>query len=781
MSVQYAYSRPLSLAFRSQLLFATSISILALTAVGAGAQTSGSQAQQLPPVTVTPPAAAKTKAAPGTQEAPAADTASQAASNPATALGSYNPALDLRGLQLPPGTVLTTAGPVQGYRALSTMSATKTATPIEQIPQSIGIVPRSVLNDQGALTVADAVRNVSGVQPTNVLQTPAYDSTLIRGFPAEQWLDGMTVYYNVGARDSLVNTERLEVLKGPAAVLYGGGAGAPVGGAINVISKLPTNQASGEVGITVGSHKLWQPYFDINQPLDKSGKALFRITGEYKSSESFIDDLENKTYAINPTLVLTNKDDTTLTIQGRFNRWSGKEYQGLPAIGTVAGNFRIDRDLFIGPSNVPNSFSSVNSVTVTLDHKFNAYVDGSVKVRASKQEFAESAQSIVGTDSFQANVPFAGSTWGLTNVYLSQEQNEVSINPNLRIRFGAGPSQNTVLIGADHTRLTDKGILTSDFFLGGAGTVDLTHPAFPTPYARPVDSLFTTFQRPDNVYTIQGAYAQMQSTLFDRVHLLGGLRLAHIEIDYVDPVAGADLHTDTSKVLPRIGGVVDVLPGLSVFASYSEGLKANPFTIFVGQPEPEESKQKEVGFKFKFASQLSGTLAVFDLERSKVPIAVGGGFASAPIGEQRSRGVEADVVWQPGGNVKVLANYAYVDAELTRATSTAAAGNGLIGVPQHSGRVWVNYGLDDWLPKGWSVGAGIYAASSSFVDLPNRYKTAGYYTVDGKVAYETDKYTAALYVTNLTGEEYFVPYNYFGGRVAPGPDRTFYSTFAVKY
>ncbi len=723
------------------------------------------------------PAAAVTEPEPIASPAPAPEPA-----DPAIALGSYNPALATGDLVLPPGTTVTTAGPVDGYRALTAMSSTKTATPIEQIPQSIQVVPKSVLEDQNSLTIDEAVRNVSGVQATNSLQTPAYESARIRGFAAEQWLDGMTVYYNAGNRDALANVERIEVLKGPSAILYGGGAGAPVGGAINIVSKLPTDVAGGQLGFTFGSFSFLQPTFDINQPLSSDGTVLFRMTGEYTATDSFIDFIDTERYALNPTLTLTNKTDTTLTVQGRFNRWEQPEYQGLPATGTVFGNPFIDRELFIGPSNVPDSYSEVQGVTVTLDHKYSETVDASIKARYSRQEFAELAQTIVGADSFQANAPFLpASTWALSNIFLYQEQEEFSVNPNLRVRFNAGATENTLLFGGDYSRLTDDGILTSDFLLGGVGFVDLSNPTFPAPYVLPPDTFFTTFQKPDNLYVTQGLYTQLQSSIYDTVHLLAGVRLTNIQIDYFDPAGLADFETDRTEVLPRVGAVVDILQGASIYASYSEGLKANPYTFFVGKPEPEESQQSEVGVKFNTGTGLTGTLALFDIERSKVPVPVGGGFASAAIGEQRSRGFEADVLWQPNANWQILANYAFVDAELVEPVPGAAAGNKLIGVPRNSGRLWINYAFDPDVLKGWSVGAGVYAASAAAVDLANLYEADSYYTVDAKIAYENEAFAAAINVKNLTGEEYFVPYSYFGGRVAPGEDRAVYGTVKYKY
>ena len=196
------------------------------------------------------------------------------------------------------------------------MSSTKTATPLEEIPQSIQVLPKSLLDDQGSRSVTEAIQNVSNAQGVNILGIGNTDlqPLRIRGFGAEQWLDGLPVNYNVGDRDAFANVERIEVLKGPSAILYGGGPGAPVGGAVNVVSKLPTDRAHGEAGVIFGSHAYVRPYFDVDQPLTANGTVLFRVTGEYGASDSFVDVLQSERYSINPTLTLTDKSTTTLTI-----------------------------------------------------------------------------------------------------------------------------------------------------------------------------------------------------------------------------------------------------------------------------------------------------------------------------------------------------------------------------------------------------------------------------------------------------------------------------------
>jgi len=726
----------------------------------------------------------------------------QQQADPATALGSYNPALDVDGLNVPPGMTLTTAGPVAGYRALSAMSASKTATTIERLPQSIQVLPKSLLQDQSSLTVTEATQNVSNVQASNELTIANTELTpaKIRGFGAEQWLDGLGVTYNAGDRDSFANIERIEVLKGPNAILYGGGAGAPVGGAINVVSKLPVGKAGGEFGVTVGSHAYVRPYFDINQPLNTSGTALLRVTGEYKAADSFIDVLESESYAFNPTLTLTNKTDTTLTVQGRISRQSQQAYQGLPVTGTLVGDFRIRRDLFIGPSDIPPSYSEVQGVTASLDHRFNSFLSGHVKARWSKSEFDQLSQFAWNADFTGATPLFAPSTWGLMNIELFQEQQEFTINPSLQAKFDYGGSQNILLVGGDYTRVTDRGFMAGDmlgancYFFGGPclpTLVDLTDPSFTTPFTRPSPLTsgleYAPFFDFENIYVTKGLYTQLQSTLYDKVHVMGGVRLANIDIEYIEKATGAPTKytTDATKLLPRAGIVVDVVDGLSLYASYSEGLRWVGFSTAVTEPKPEESEQFEAGFKFNLGNQLTGTVAYFDIIKHNVPVRTS--LGTATLSDQKSTGFEADILWQASKNWRMLASYGYTDVtfgtDFRDPTTfvTVKAGSKVPYVPEQSGRVWVNYAFDQPMLRGWSVGAGIYVSSGQTVDNLSLYKTASYFTVDAKVAYETEKFRATFNVKNLTGEEYFVPYAWLGGQVAPGTDRAYYGTFVYKY
>lgn len=655
--------------------------------------------------------------------------------------------------------------------------ATKTDTPIKDVPQSIQIIPDSLIKDQGNLTVAETLRNVSGVQPTNALQTPAYESTFIRGFPAEQWVDGLPSFYNAGNRDSLVNAERIEVLKGPNAILYGGGSGAPLGGVVNIVPKLPQREQFVAIGATLGSFEFFQPTIDANLPLTEGGEVLFRVTGDYTSASSFIDVLESDRYSINPTLLITNNSGTTLTILGRLSDWRQQEYQGLPATGTITGSFRIDPELFAGPSNIPKSRSRVESLTAKLDQNFDDVWSANLQARLSHTKFEELAQDFSAGFDFAGNAPVIGSLWNVINVDLFQEQDEFSLNGNVIAKFSAAGAENTFLFGADYSRISDKGAMLGDVFgdLFSLGPVDLTAPAFPA-FVKPANTPFNTIVDGDNVYTTKGVYAQLQSTLWDSVHFLGGLRLANLQVDNASPAFGLSGTLDETKLLPRVGAVVDVTPEISLFADYSEGMKGTAFVFFLGAPAPELSDQAEVGIKFDFAFGLSGSAALFEINRSGVPV----GFPAVANGEQRSRGFDTDLTWQASDNWFVLANYAHIDAEYLNASGGGSPGNQLNIVPPDSGRLWVSYKFTTPGWRGLSAGAGVYAASGAYVDPANVYETSGYYTVDAKIGYDDEDISASLAVKNLTDRDYFAPYNYFGGRIAPGEPLSVYGTFAVK-
>jgi iron complex outermembrane receptor protein len=665
------------------------------------------------------------------------------------------------------------------YRAVNTSTATKTDTPIMQTPQSIQVIKRSLMDDQQNITVSESLRNVSGVVPNNPAFTPAKDFTLIRGFAAEQVVDGFTQYYNPGDRESTVNIERIEVLKGTNGILYSGGAGSPVGGLVNIVSKLPQATASRELGFKIGTNNYYQPYLDINQPLTKN--ILARFTGEYTDAGSYLDVVKTQRYNLNPTITFTNNDTTTFTVQGKVSRWEQPEYQGLPATGTVTGRFPTPRHTFVGPSDIPDSSSEFSGVWGTLDHKFNDMWSLNLKARHAQSEFDEKVQSLAGADGFIADRPFFANTWALVNAELFQKQEELSFLGNVTAKFDVGPTKNTVLIGADHSEIDDKGFMDVDMgrFGFGAGTVDLSRPSFLAAYGPAgagIDNQFVT-------NTTYGGYTQLQSTLYDRLHLLTSLRVGHVGIDYQNTTQSIDTSGDKTRFLPRAGGVFDLTDEYSLFINYSEGMRGQPFVNFVGAPQPEESTTLEGGLKFNVAHQLTGQVAVYEIERSHVAVTDNTDLRrrSKAEGQQRSRGVETDLTWQATDGLSILANYAHTDAKFTDNLAGVPEGNKLATVPADSGRLWANYRFQQPMLRGFSIGGGLYAQGQTYLSNNNQFKSDGYHSFDASIGYERQQFKLMATVKNLTDEHYFQAYNYFGGRVIPSEGTSAYVTASVKF
>jgi len=698
-------------------------------------------------------------------------------------------------------------GRPDSYDPGAATSSTRTPTPLQQTPQSVSVVTRPLIDDQQVRTVSDALLNVSGVVPTNTALTPAFDNTLIRGFPAERLVDGFTQYYNPGDRESTVNVERIEVLKGTNGMLYGGGAGSPAGGVVNEISKTPRSVAARTVGVRVGSWALVQPFFDLNQPF--GDHVRLRVTGEYTTEESQIDVLHNQRFNVNPALTLTDGDATTLTLRGRISRWRQPDYQGLPATGTVVqskatippgiraflgnvepvGKVEVDRSLFIGDPDIEDSRSQFDSGAVHFEHRFSDAWHTSVQARYARSEFEEEAQLIGGAGlDFGADRPvieppelarafhLGTLPFSFFDARLFQEQKEVSALANAVGEGSWGPIRATLLLGGDYSRYDDAGFINF-LTVPRRFIIDVADPVFDQPYTRPGPGKNDNFV----VNTVMGGYAQVQATLYERLHLVAGARLGRVRIDFESPDR-RDV-TDTWRWIPRAGAVLDLGAGVSLFGGYSSGMRGQPFAIFTETPLPERSSQLEGGLKLAFGEWLRGQVAYYSIDRTNVAVPdPDGGIGSVPRGHQASHGVDAELLLRPIESVSLIAAYSWTRASFED-DLFASYGSGLDaipGVPENSGRVWLHYDFPSPL-KGLGLGVGAHAQSQVQISRRNAFFTDGFVTFDAAVSYDAGFLTVGLRVANLTDEAYFVRLNYLGGRVAPGPGRSWQVTTALHF
>ena len=696
-----------------------------------------------------------------------------AAIGPANAQDNTTTPPEIDQLILPPIDVTapaftpTTAGPVDGYRALTAVTGTRTDTPIEQIPQSIQVIPRSLIEDQQDRTLQDALDNVSGItapDPQEALLT----TFSVRGFQADQFIDGTPIFgaTNVFDTGTLINVERVEVLKGPSATLFGGGTGAPVGGLINVVPRMPEFEAEYTAGVRGGAFGLVNPFWDLNQPV-VDGRLSFRLSGDYERADSFVDFEQSERLLLSPSMRVLVTEDTELLIRGLYAQTEYLEYSGLPAEGAIGGDFPVDRFRFSGASDAPDTLVRNALIQARLSHAIADGLTGTVQASYYDSYFEENSTFLSGP----AIDPTTPSVFAIFSGVLETDVQQFNINANLSYDFRIGSTSNTTLVGVEYDRTENPARL--DF--GLIGLLDYADPSSDLDYAPPDGSILAI---QDNGYRTYAAYAQHQVTLFDRLHLLGGLRWTRLTIE--ERGRGRDV-TDT-EVTPRLGVALDMTDAVSGFVGYGRGFQG--VQAFTGEapPEPERSEQVEAGLRFSFdRAGLSGSIAGYQLIRENVPNfdPANPGF-QIQTGEQRARGAELDLIWQATPELTFLANYAYTSAQVTR-DSELPVGDRLPRIPRHSGRAAVHYAFLDGPLDGLGLGLGVSAASERQITLPNDLQTGASFTVDAQVSYDIGPATLGVSIENLTDEDHFEPWQFLGQSVVrPTRPLSVFATVAVS-
>lgn len=675
-----------------------------------------------------------------------------------------------------PSEIVVTGQRDSGYNAADAATL-RTSVPIQQTPQSVQVLTRTLIDEQNLTTLAEALRNVSGVVPAQPSEA-ALIKPIVRGFYSEIYLDGLPQYGDASTYDpsSLIGVERIEVAKGPTSQLFGGGTGAPVGGLINVISQSPELTPSYSASFRTGSFSTIQPSVDINQPLGSNVAA--RIAAEIVNADDAIDAVTNNRVTLASSLRI-GFDDTSLVVRANYNRMRMLDYSGLPF--EMAGHPGVDPFRYTGAKNTPKTTIENFSLSGVFSHKLSDTLTTQVRVR-SYNNIATQFGSFPYLDMF----PPTGTLYPIMTAYMPDvKTNEMTFDGSLTGTFSTGAIEHVLIAGAQYDMVDYHGAMGYNMF-APYGTLDyasqLLDYADPDsdvsfgPEVYPVDKYY-------NTYRSLGLYAQDQMTIGGRFHLLVGLRYSRYESTESMNGVSSPKHS-FSRVDPRVGVTVDLIDGVSVFAGYATGSRQTIFFNPTAVPNtPETSKSWEGGLKFALGSAgLSGTIAAFQQTRNNVPLTDMLGITHQ-IGQQRSRGVEADVIWEPSKRFSLLASYAYTDVQVTEDDLTPSnVGARLSRVPEHSGRIAARYRFIDGPLEGFALGAGMTAASGAYTTLPNTDKTGSYAVFDAQASYETGPFRISATVTNLTDKLYYLPYLYLNQSVVrPGTPRSAFVTFSVKY
>lgn len=639
-------------------------------------------------------------------------------------------------------------GPVEGYLAPQAATATKTDTPIIDLPGSVQVVPREVIEDQGALNLKDVYENVSSVQQAgNTLNAQSEVLPIIRGFESPTLLRNGLRSTQVGAVD-LVNVERVEVLKGPASILYGA---LEPGGIINYVTKKPQPVASYSIGQQIGSEDFFRTATDITGPLTEDRSLLYRFNAAYTNTDSFRHDIELERVAVAPSISWAPTDDTDFLVDLSYLHEEQPYDTGVP-LG-LDGEPLASRDTFFGDSDLDGRTIDDYVASYELSHAFN-------DVWSLRNQFQFHRSEADNEALRPRGVSADDSLLLLRYQNEEREDDEYQFVLDGTAKFDTGFMEHTLLLGSELS------LQESDFrrFRQNVAAVPISND--PDVSLDPPDNQVQQVQLGETRWA--GFYVQDQIALLDgQLQLLLGGRYDIVEQQFQsDGVSSPDVNDEAFT--GRAGLLYQMDGQYSTYVSVSQSFSPqSPGTVDADNTplSPERGVQYEAGVKAMFFDdQLMATASVFQIDKRDVALVdqdlfnATGQIAYFPGIEQRSRGVEFDLSGALTDELQIIANYSYTETEvLANPGDPESVGDSLGGVPKHKARLWLNYHFDEGSGlDGFGLGAGVRYTGDSTAQFDNTLKLDSYVVVDAAAWYNWKGAKIGLNLYNLFDEDYIV-------------------------
>jgi iron complex outermembrane receptor protein len=670
-----------------------------------------------------------------------------------------------------------------------------------ELPQSLAVVGQGLIRDQQAQRLGDVIKNVNGVYVTTTR------GAVQESFGARGYSFGSTNLFKNGARinsgvmPEMSSLEKVEVLKGSSAILYGQVA---PGGIVNMVTKQPKFKAGGEVSMRSGSYDLYKPAVDVYGPL--SGVIAYRINGTYESAGSFRDKVSSERYYVNPSLLFKLGEKSDIVIEGDY-----LHHQFTPDFGIGSlGNTKIPdvpRSRFFGAS-WQYSKTEQTTATATLKHRFsdNWKLNTSLSYQSYKRDY-------YGVERIAAA---ANGDWTRPLGKILTDESYYVGQHNLNGKFETGSLEHTVLAGLDADKTLTGNIDFSFPTVAGltAGSYDRINLLDPKKFTPRTDiPLATAVRKREAELNRLGVYVQDLVKLSPKFNVLFGGRWSYVEtigIDSTSLLTGAKTKGKSrfdQAFSPRVGLVFKPSSKTSVFASYS-----NSFTVNTGQDmygialTPSLIDQYEVGVKNElFNGKLSANLTLYrilnnNLAQTAPFLLDGSSNINTNIkmlsGETTSDGVELDLAAHPVSGLDVTAGYSYNFMRFTKNDTTVGSfktGERLVNNPAHTANGSVFYTVGNGRLKGFKTGVTVMYVGDRFggwntdimkVNGVSQYRSRifgvkGFITIDLTAGYSLKKVSLLAKVSNLTNTlNYYVHENY---SINPIPPTQFIGTVSYKF
>ncbi|MBK1661058.1 TonB-dependent receptor [Paracraurococcus ruber] len=645
-----------------------------------------------------------------------------------------------------------------GYAAQRSTTATKTDTPLRDVPQSVTVITQEAIRDLSAQNLGDILRYVPGAgyaQGEGNRDTP-----VLRGqsTTSDLFVDGLrddVQYY----RD-LYNIDRVEVLLGPNAMIFGRGG---TGGVINRVTKQADWEQRREVRLQAGSYGLWRGSLDVGQAINEN--AAFRLLGMYEESDSYRDGVNIKRYGINPTFAFRIGNNTTIRASYEYFRDERTADRGIPSFGgrpLVTG-----RGTFFGDPGRSPVQAQVNALNLGVEHRF----DNGVLLRNNFRfaDYDKFYQNV-----FSGAVAANGRTVGISAYNNATHRTNLINQTDLVFDLTTGPFTHKVLAGMELGRQeTDNFRNTGYFPTVGANATSFTTSLGATRINVPIAfRQSATDANNSGVSTTAAFYLQDQMQLLPGLQLIAGLRFDHFNTDFTNNRNGQRFDVTDNTVSPRVGLVWSPVAPLSLYASFSNtflpraGEQLASLTLANQALKPERFTNYEVGAKWDIRPEFALTAALYELDRTNVAVTDPNDITRLVLVDgTRTRGFELGARGRVTDKWSLLGGWAVQNSEITsNQSATIRKGNNVPFVPGTTLSLWNRYNFTEQYGAALGVihQSGYYAATDNAVRIPafTRFDAALFWNLSERVALQAN-------FENLFGVKYY-PVANSNNNITPG-------------
>lgn len=633
-------------------------------------------------------------------------------------------------------------GPVQGYKAGRSASATRTDTPLSEIPQSVSVIPAAVLDDLDSPRIERALDFAGGVARQNDFGGLMLYEYSVRGLAtSEFYRDGFSANRGYMNSPDAANLERVEVLKGPASSLYGRG---DPGGTVNLVSKRPQRDAFTRLDLGAGRWDRYRGALDINTPLDEAEDMLLRLNLAVEDNQHFRDHREGERQLVAPAFSWALTPDTRLLVQAEVVRNRQVFDRGVAAPGNYLGG--VSRSTYYGEPSDGDIRNDNETLQAALEHDLNP--DWTLRLASHYKRGRMDGYAT------EPGALAADNRTLLRNLrYRDYDWQDAITQLELRGLVETGVVEHQLLIGTEYERYAkSERMLRSN----NVSAIDLYAPVYGQP--RPAFNPARTTDRNELVHG-RALNLQDQMRFGERLFGLVGLRYDHYEQRLDNEVAGSRATQTQEAVTPRLGVLYQLTPEVGLFANASRSFKPNGGADASGSPfDPEEGIGYEAGVKLELLDRRLGlTIAAFHLTKENVLTADPSDPAfSIAAGEVRSRGLDLQLSGQLSDALRVIGAYAYVDAEVTE-DNTLAPGSRLLNVPRHSGSLMLVHAFQQPLLRGLEVGGAVnHVGTRSGEPTDAGFELPAYTTLDLLARYAVDEQlTLGVNLNNLFDRTYY--------------------------